>query len=144
MDAKVADIFTKRGADVFYVRKSEPSFSHSEERKSRYNPDLAPEDAEALKKQCPSIEYVVSAHNANGKIRHRETVLENAWVNGRSWEYAFVENMDIEEGRHFSQYEDLRARYVAVIGADIKDKLFKGANPVGKNVYIKGKKFKVI
>jgi putative ABC transport system permease protein len=144
MDAKVAEIFTRRGADVFYIRKSEPSFSHREERESRYNPDLTMEDAEAIKKRCPSVGVVVSAQNESGNVRYREILLENIWISGRSWQYSFVENMEIEEGRHFSEHEDLRARNVAVIGSDIKDKLFKGANPIGKDIYIKGRKFKVI
>lgn len=144
MDAKVAEIFTRRGADVFYIRKHEPSFSHREERKSRYNPDLTMQDAIEIKKRCPAVGLVVAARNESGNVRYKDILLDNIFISGRSWEYSFVENMEIEAGRHFSQYEDLRARNVAVIGSDVKDKLFKGENPIGKNIYIKGRQFKVI
>ncbi len=144
MDAKVSEIFSKRGADVFYIRKFEPSFSHREERESRYNPNLTMEDVSEIKKRCPSISLVVAAQNASANIRYKDATLENAWILGRSWEYSFVENMEIQDGRHFSEYEDLRARNVAIIGNDIKDKIFKGENPVGKDIYIQGRKFKII
>lgn len=144
MDAKVAEIFTRRGADVFYIRKHEPSFSHREERESRYNPDLTMQDAIEIKKRCPSVGLVVSAGNESSNVRYKDILLDHIFISGRSWEYSFVENMEIGAGRHFSQYEDLRARNVAVIGSDIKDKLFKGENPIGKNIYIKGRQFRVI
>lgn len=144
MDAKVTEIFTARGADVFYIRRTEASFSHREGREERYNPDLTVEDATEIKSKCPSIRYVVAARNEDDKVRYRDTLMENVMIWARSWEYAFVENMEIESGRHFSEYEDLRSRQVAIIGADVKDRLFKGANPVGNYIYIKGRNFKVI
>jgi len=144
MDAKVTEIFTSRGADVFYLRRTEASFSHMESRESRYNPDLTLADATTIQEKCLSVKYVVSARNEDDKARYRDTLMENVMIWARSWQYAYVENMEIETGRHFSEYEDLRSRQVAVIGSDVKDRLFKGANPVGKYIYVRGRNFKVI
>jgi len=144
MDAKVTEIFTSRGADIFYIRKWQPTFTRWERLKSRYNPDLTLEDARQIKIKCPSVLYVVAGANADEKVRYKEKEVENVWIWARSWQYAFVENMEIDIGRHFSQYEDEHSRFVAIIGSDIKDKLFKGENPINKSIYIKGKKFKII
>jgi putative ABC transport system permease protein len=144
MDAKVTELFTARGADVFYLRREIQMFSHDDSRENRYNPDLTLQDAEDITKKCPSIKYVVAAQNEDDKARYRDTLMENVMIWSRSWEYAYVENMEIESGRHFSEYEAKRARQVAVIGTDVKDRLFKGADPLGKYIYIKGKNFKVI
>ncbi|MFW6282706.1 MAG: ABC transporter permease [Minisyncoccales bacterium] len=50
----------------------------------------------------------------------------------------------IDKGRFFTEAEDKGAKRVAVIGSNTKEELFGEEDPIGKNIRIKGKSFKVI
>lgn len=50
----------------------------------------------------------------------------------------------ISEGRFYTESEDNSLAQVIVIGQDIKKTLFENENPIGKDLKIKGKNFKVI
>ncbi|GAB4247725.1 MAG: ABC transporter permease [Ekhidna sp.] len=51
---------------------------------------------------------------------------------------------DIEYGRYFTASESYTAKNVAIIGHKIADELFKRANPLGKEIKLKGLKYVVI
>ena len=53
-------------------------------------------------------------------------------------------SLEFEGGRFFSDEENRAARYVAVIGANTREELFPGIDPVGRTILIKGLPFRVI
>ena len=55
-----------------------------------------------------------------------------------------IKNLDLEAGRVFTPQEARSGMAVAVVGWDITDKLFKGAEPVGKDVLIEGLPYRVV
>jgi len=55
-----------------------------------------------------------------------------------------VWNLDINRGRYFTEGEMRSGAPVVVIGADIADRLFVDLNPVGRDIKIRGHKFRVI
>ena len=55
-----------------------------------------------------------------------------------------IKNLDLEAGRVFTEQEGELGSAVVVIGWEIAEKLFKGADPIGKNVTIEGLPFRVI
>lgn len=58
----------------------------------------------------------------------------------------FIPNngFEIESGRNFNSFDIDNNNYVCVVGANFKDGLFEGVNPIDKIVSIRGAKFKVI
>ncbi len=55
-----------------------------------------------------------------------------------------VWNLDINRGRYFTEGEMRSGAPVVVIGADIAERLFLDMNPVGRDIKIRGHKFRVI
>jgi len=55
-----------------------------------------------------------------------------------------IKNLDIESGRVFTPQEAQAGMAVVVIGWEIAEKLFKGADPIGKHVAIEGLPYRVI
>ena len=53
-------------------------------------------------------------------------------------------SLEFEGGRFFSEEENRATRYVAVIGANTREELFPGLEPVGRTILIKGLPFQVI
>jgi putative ABC transport system permease protein len=55
-----------------------------------------------------------------------------------------VLNLDLEAGRFFTEADDVAAARVAVIGWDIRDELFPGLDPVGRDLTVGESVFRVI
>jgi putative ABC transport system permease protein len=58
--------------------------------------------------------------------------------------YFKIKNYDLDEGRIFTPQEGRAGMAVAVVGWELGDKLFKGANPIGKDVTIEGLPYRVV
>ncbi|MBU2542052.1 ABC transporter permease [Patescibacteria group bacterium] len=57
---------------------------------------------------------------------------------------AKVEKMEFEDGRFYDKDEEDSLAQVLVLGCAVKEDLFGQDSPIGKNVYIKGKSYKVV
>ncbi|MBC3846142.1 ABC transporter permease [Winogradskyella echinorum] len=77
---------------------------------------------------------MVTYNNETGNYRVRGTLPDNQ----------FIENADMGSGRFISQSDINESKKVAVIGNKIKTDLFKGKDPINKNIQIYGMNFKVI
>ncbi|RJR31660.1 FtsX-like permease family protein [Candidatus Parcubacteria bacterium] len=64
--------------------------------------------------------------------------------NGTTYNYNSVEDAEVELGRFFSFDEEKSLARVVVLGSQVADDLFLGADPLGENVKIKKEMFKVI
>ncbi len=58
--------------------------------------------------------------------------------------YLLNENYNVQLGRPFSTSELENGATVAIVGNEISEKLFKGKSPVGKSIYMLGRRFKVV
>jgi putative ABC transport system permease protein len=53
-------------------------------------------------------------------------------------------NLELEAGRFFNPSEEAHAAAVAIIGADVKDELFPGVDPIGGTLFVHGYPMRVI
>jgi putative ABC transport system permease protein len=58
--------------------------------------------------------------------------------------YFRIKNFDLEAGRVFTPQEARAGMAVVVIGWEVAEKLFKGAEPIGKDIMIEGLPYRVI
>ncbi len=65
-------------------------------------------------------------------------------IQGSSFEYNQITEIEIENGRYFSQQEVAGARDIAIIGAEIAETLFPETDPLGKDFKLSGRKFRVV
>lgn len=70
--------------------------------------------------------------------------IEDALVTGTTATLADIRDLGIQRGRFFREDEDRRGALVALIGADIADRVFPTADPVGQSLRIAGRRFDVI
>jgi putative ABC transport system permease protein len=77
-------------------------------------------------------------------VKAEGQTFESAAVLGVSAELAQIRDVAIQEGRFFNDSEERTRRHVAVIGQEIRDKLFPGQSPLGKEIRIRGFAFTVI
>src|ERR1700733_4509500 len=110
------------------------------------------DDALAIAARCPSVEsvspYLLPNDIGNGPqiniARYKGNELYNASPVGTEASYADSGQVEMQDGRFFSDTENQHRMAVAVIGADVPRALFGGENPLGKWIDVNGHKFEVI
>jgi putative ABC transport system permease protein len=108
---------------------------------------LTPEDALAIKEQCPSVQDVTwegIPWNTRVKIQYQQNDLRQFSFNGVPANYASVANLRVADGRYFTEMEDEHRMKVVVIGANARDALFPQSDPIGKQILINSQVFTVV
>jgi len=105
--------------------------------------NLKLDDVEAIKKNAPSVKFVVPEYRGSGQAKFQNQNTRTT-IYGASPEYFEVRNLPLAEGKLFTEDDVKRKAKVAVIGDNIKRDLFGGVQPVGKYVKINGQNFKVV
>lgn len=92
----------------------------------------------------PSIANIVSTWEAQEEIWYLNKSTPGRIV-GATPDYAETTNMRVEKGGRFLNEVDMdRSKSVVVIGSSIKNTLFAGVNPIGKDIKVKSNYFTVI
>jgi putative ABC transport system permease protein len=89
-----------------------------------------------------AIAYVATLGNQT--IKYQSSSIENAQVLCVSHDYDQIKNLELSDGRYFTEIESNAGRPMALLGADVNASLFKGENAIGKTIVIRGFKFTVI
>ncbi|TAE89502.1 MAG: FtsX-like permease family protein [Bacteroidetes bacterium] len=78
-------------------------------------------------------------------VKHESIKTEpNIMVMGGDLNYLSVSGYTIANGRNFTSKETSAAQNVAIIGQEIKTKLFKKKEPIGESIFVGGAKYRVI
>lgn len=146
LDAKVTDLVTGRGADVFILSRigTNEAFDSRAMVKALRRPRLTAEDAEALSRQGRNLQYVAAEINRVEDIWAREQKLEDMLVRGVGPQFPDLTTFEIDRGRHMRPEEIARDRAIAVIGSKVADELFVTRDPLGQRIRIRGRHFDVV
>jgi putative ABC transport system permease protein len=103
------------------------------------------EDAEwiAERMRTPGI-VAINSGNSGRVSGPNARELTGVRISGASASYFRIRDLEIEQGRAFSEQEAARGTPVVVIGKDVADHLFESVNPVGKTVRIRSFPYRVI
>ncbi len=136
------------GQNTFQIQKypATVNVGHRNRGKFRNRKDITYEDFKKLKSKLKDAKSVAAERWTFGKIVkfNGEETNPNVSVAGVT-EGAFINNdWNIDEGRAFNNRDLKSASRVVVLGADIKNKLFKAINPIGMYVKVDGHKMRVV
>lgn len=143
VDEKIANI----GTNAFAVSKfSIDDFSSVEALNTarRRNKDVTLEDAAAIAARGGPILEVGAKEDVAGDVKFGAINLLRVHISATTPNIAEIERIEAGEGRYFSKTEEESRRNVTFIGADVADKLFPTANPLGQTIRIDGRPFEVI
>ncbi|MFA5021065.1 MAG: ABC transporter permease [Patescibacteria group bacterium] len=101
------------------------------------------EDAEAIAKQIPNIAAVSSYNTGQATFSWQNNKTDVTYYGVMS-SYTGVEDADIAQGRFFTEEEDRGSARVAVLGSQVAQDLFNGADPIGRKIKISKEFFEVI
>ncbi len=133
------------GTDTFWVGKLfEPNHSDEERRRLyRERRDLTYEDVDAVR-QCDMVREAAPYLGVYKPIYHGSERSRRVEIVGTTHAYLQVINLDVAEGRLWTEFEAERGRPVAILGRTVVDKLFPDGDYLGREVRIEQHRFQVI
>ena len=137
-------ILSEVGADAFLVDRRGIIMSEEDMERTRNNPRITLDDAEAIRRFASNVTAVMAEGRRSGEVRYRERVLESASIQGVTEEFVRFSTFNAELGRLMTPAEVRRKRNVAVIGWDTADRLFGALDPIDRQVRIRGVPFRVV
>ena len=111
----------------------------------RRNKELTFEDYEYLRARATIVDKLgLKVAPSRSQIKRGAEILEEVPVHGATANTADIENVDIADGRFFTDSENEAAANVVFIGADVATKLFPVSSPIGEEIIISGIPYRVI
>ena len=133
------------GADVVTVSKMPQTFLTIEEYLDfQKRKDVTIDDYEAVVSECKSCVSIGALRNTTGKVVVGTKSSTDTDVRGWTWTMPPISNLDIVNGRGFTEMEDTHSAHVAIIGYDIVDNLLGPGDPLGKEIRVDGEPYTVI
>jgi putative ABC transport system permease protein len=145
MMLRITSVFDEMGASTVVVARFGMITSHDEWLKAIRRKKITIEDARAIETSCTLAEAVglaIEGHVRN--IKRGNKPLYAISILGYTANVSRIYNLDIAEGRFFTDLDDEHRRRVAVIGQEVKEKLFPFEDPLGKEIIVDGEKFAII
>ncbi len=146
-DGAVTNVFKSFGPNAIIVSR-EPAFRTTDlTPEERARKQLNYEDIETIRQNCSACERVsaLAWPNHNPIVtKYKGNAIYQTQLRGVEESYAQTGQIDMEQGRFFTDFEARHHAPVAVIGADVKKGLFGEENPVGKSINVDGQQFQVI
>jgi putative ABC transport system permease protein len=151
LDGAVTSVMRSFGTNTAIIFKAPIAFHRLTAEEIRRKP-LTYEDGLAIAARCPSVQSVspylipntLGAGPQINIARYKGNELYNANLSGTDEAYITSGQVDISEGRFFTEVENQHRMPVAVIGADVPRALFNGEDPLNKWIDVNGHKFEIV
>ncbi len=101
-------------------------------------------DFEAFQRLSRTAVMVGARSGTSRSVRSGSKRLSDVQISGVTANIAELSNLDVDLGRFFTEPENERRAFVAVIGTEVRDELFPRLDPVGRTISIDGIPFRVI
>lgn len=121
------------GSNNIIIKTEEIEVGENES--TTFTPGLNLGDLEAIKKICPFIHSLTPQRNAPEKVMYKSNILE-ANIVGTTPNYPSTFNSRLAVGSFFNDKHLEEYSNVCVIGADIKNVLFKYKSPINEKIKI--------
>lgn len=148
LNAQVVERIESFGTNSAWIFKWDPGIRIGRRsREERMRKPLKYEDGVAIANSCPAVDEVsiTLIKNFRGAyVKYGNEELRDAIFRGTTPTSARIWNADIQEGRYFSEAENQHHAYVVVIGLNIAETLFPHTDAIDKEIYIDGRKFRVV
>ena len=133
--------------DMFIVSRFGMIMSRQEFLEALKRPEVTSDDYDRLRAaDLPSVAEIGAGSGRRRIVSFGTKKYEGAAVVGATANVTSILNINMDEGvgRYFTESEENSGRYVAIIGADVKDELFGLQDPIGRTIQVGGLPFLVI
>lgn len=132
------------GSNTIFVSKFDPGLRRTRTTEERQRKDLTLEDALALK-TSPSIRSLSPEYRKQTiTTRFQDRQTDTMQLAGVTTGYETTRSNYIAEGRFLTEFEIEHREEVCILSADVVEALFPFTDPIGHEILIDGRKFRVI
>ena len=146
MNLYIADHIANLGANTFILSRFEWAQVHEAWVKAlRHNKPIRIEDYEFLKENLQGYKAIGATAGYGGRTaKYERQVLYDVSLSGVTPSMIDIGQERVERGRYITEPDYLHDAMVCFIGQDLVDKFFPGADPLGKEIQVNGRLFRVI
>jgi putative ABC transport system permease protein len=130
--------------DVFVLTKFGIIRGRDEFLAALKRPDLDYRDYEVLRDRLVLAEAVAADVETGVAVRRAGRRLADMRLHGSTSNLGALLNLDVEAGRFFTPADERAGAAVAVIGWDIRDELYPGVDPLGRQLVVGSAAYRVI
>jgi len=145
-DASVTAVLSSFGPNSIIVFKF-PAGVHVPTPEERTRKDLTYENVTDIREKCDACEDVspmLFIEDNFISARYKGNDMFNIDLFGVEEAYAREGQVDMSQGRFFTEEESRSTAQVAVIGADVTKTLFANIDPIGKSIIVNGHQFEIV
>ncbi len=142
MRVYVYEQFSNIGASTVYVEKY-PWVIQGDFWKYRNRKNVTWKEYQALSKYAHIADHIAPQVLTFRTVKYRNEAYDRIMIIGTTQEYKDTDGVNPENGRFITDLDVRRNHPVCVIGAEIKEKLFKDEAALGKRIKIGSKKYRV-
>lgn len=140
-----ADQIESLGSNTIFLSKFDPSFGRPPGPEEIHRKDLTMDDAEALRREAPSIAGVSPIHRMiAATARRQDKQTDTPILLGVTPYYEFVHSQYVANGRFISEIDMQDRSNVCILGVDVMRALFPYENAVDSEIRINGNPYRVI
>lgn len=108
-------------------------------------PQVKYDEYQYLQKSMPDIDKIsFNFFTKNQSIKYDDNTVNSIRVKPSTNEFFEIEPFKVDKGRLFNEAESNSGTSVIVIGSEVAEGLFKGNEPIGKQIRLYGQRFTVI
>jgi len=145
LEKSIRDSINSMGNNVVYIQKFPWSFNSNLAWWDIIRwPAISLEDYQAMVNKSTKVEAASFLAARSTLIKYKSNVANNAVLAAVTDNLEKVVSFEIEKGRYFSPYDYVSGSNVAVLGAEISERLFPDIDPLGKIITVAGYKARVI
>jgi putative ABC transport system permease protein len=144
VDEKIAGI----GSNSFTIRRfSFDDFKNTDTiaEAQRRNKELTFDELDFIKERAQMIDKIGAKALPNpAELKRGTEIMQDVTVEGVEPIMGDIDNVDVAEGRYFTDAENNNAQRVAFIGVDVADKLFPYGSAIGQEFTMRGIPYRII
>ena len=141
VDEKVADM----GSNAFVVTRFGIITSEKEWReKNQYNRAVKMDELDAILARRSYVKDAAAITRRRANVKAGSQTLEEMTVNGASPNVINIDTTRVGQGRFFTREEDEARASVCFVGADVARDLFPTVDPIGREIKVDGRPFRII
>jgi putative ABC transport system permease protein len=144
LESYVQERVIQLSPDVFVLTKFGIIRGRDEFLRALKRPDLDFHDYEVLRDRLLRAEAVAADVQTGVAVRSGARRLADMRLHGATPNLGALQNLDLEAGRFFTPADERAGAAVAVIGWDIRDELYPGLDPIGRELIVGNTAFRVI
>lgn len=141
VDEKIADL----GSNAFVVNKMGIVTSFQEWlEKNKRNKDIKIDDLHAIKENPVYIRDAAAMARRRADVKFNSQSLDEIELLGVTNNLVDIDTIKVEQGRYISYEEEIHSRYTCFIGYEVVKQFFPTVDPIGKEIKIDGRPFRVV